>query len=80
MPGHHPAGVKHKEPKPGRGAAPRPGRRPWCASASQTSASGSFERASVVGVSPAYDHAELTSVAAAHVCFGLLALMLLAAQ
>jgi agmatinase len=34
--------------------------------------------ADVVEVSPAYDHAELTSVAAAHVCFDLLALMLLA--
>jgi guanidinobutyrase / D-arginase len=28
-------------------------------------------------VSPAYDHAELTSIAAAHVCYDLLALMLL---
>jgi len=33
--------------------------------------------ADVVEVSPAYDHAEMTSVAAAHVCFELLALMLL---
>jgi guanidinobutyrase / D-arginase len=36
--------------------------------------------ADVVEVSPAYDHAELTSIAAAHVCFDLLALMLLAPQ
>jgi arginase family enzyme len=28
-------------------------------------------------VAPAYDHAEMTAVAAAHVCFDLLALMLL---
>ena len=33
--------------------------------------------ADVVEVAPAYDHAEITSVAAAHVCFELLALMLL---
>jgi agmatinase len=33
--------------------------------------------ADVVEVSPAYDHAELTSIAAAHVCYDLLALMLL---
>jgi len=31
----------------------------------------------VVEVSPAYDHAEMTAVAAAHVGFELLALMLL---
>jgi agmatinase len=36
--------------------------------------------ADVVEVSPAYDHAELTSVAAAHVCFDLLALLLLGKQ
>lgn len=36
--------------------------------------------ADVVEVSPAYDHAEMTSVAAAHVCFELLALMLLGKQ
>jgi len=34
----------------------------------------------VVEVAPAYDHAEITSVAAAHVCFELLALMLLATR
>jgi agmatinase len=33
--------------------------------------------ADVVEVSPAYDHAEMTSIAAAHVCYDLLALMLL---
>jgi guanidinobutyrase / D-arginase len=33
--------------------------------------------ADVVEVSPAYDHAEITAVAAAHICFELLALMLL---
>ena len=33
--------------------------------------------ADLVEVAPAYDHAEITSVAAAHVCFELLALMLL---
>jgi agmatinase len=33
--------------------------------------------ADVVEVAPAYDHAEMTTVAAAHVCFELLALMLL---
>jgi agmatinase len=33
--------------------------------------------ADVVEVSPAYDHAEMTTVAAAHVGFELLALMLL---
>lgn len=33
--------------------------------------------ADVVEVAPAYDHAEMTAVAAAHVCFDLLALMLL---
>jgi agmatinase len=33
--------------------------------------------ADVVEVAPAYDHAEITAVAAAHVCFDLLALMLL---
>jgi agmatinase len=33
--------------------------------------------ADVVEVSPAYDHAEMTTVAAAHVVFELLALMLL---
>jgi agmatinase len=33
--------------------------------------------ADVVEVSPAYDHAEITAVAAAHVCYELLALMLL---
>ena len=31
--------------------------------------------ADVVEVSPAYDHAELTTVAAAHVCYELLALL-----
>ena len=31
--------------------------------------------ADVVEVSPAYDHAELTTVAAAHVCYEILALM-----
>ena len=36
--------------------------------------------ADVVEVSPAYDHAEITSVAAAHVCFELLALLLLGKQ
>jgi agmatinase len=36
--------------------------------------------ADVVEVSPAYDHAEITAVAAAHVCYELLALMLLAGQ
>ncbi len=36
--------------------------------------------ADVVEVSPAYDHAEITAVAAAHVSFELLALMLLAGQ
>jgi guanidinobutyrase / D-arginase len=36
--------------------------------------------ADVVEVSPAYDHAEITAVAAAHVCFDLLALMLLGRQ
>jgi agmatinase len=34
--------------------------------------------ADVVEVSPAYDHAEITAVAAAHVCYELLGLMLLA--
>jgi agmatinase len=34
--------------------------------------------ADVVEVSPAYDHAEITAVAAAHVCYELLALMLMA--
>jgi agmatinase len=33
--------------------------------------------ADVVEVSPAYDHAELTTVAAAHVCYELLALLAL---
>jgi len=33
--------------------------------------------ADVVEVAPAYDHAEMTTVAAAHVCYELLALMLL---
>jgi guanidinobutyrase / D-arginase len=33
--------------------------------------------ADVVEVSPAYDHAEITAIAAAHVCYELLALMLL---
>ena len=33
--------------------------------------------ADVVEVAPAYDHAEITAVAAAHICFDLLALMLL---
>ena len=33
--------------------------------------------ADVVEVAPAYDHAEVTTVAAAHVCYELLALMLL---
>jgi guanidinobutyrase / D-arginase len=36
--------------------------------------------ADVVEVAPAYDHAEITAVAAAHVCFELLALMLLGKQ
>ena len=36
--------------------------------------------ADVVEVSPAYDHAEITAVAAAHVCYELLALMLLAGK
>jgi arginase family enzyme len=36
--------------------------------------------ADVVEVSPAYDHAEMTAVAAAHVYFELLALMLLGQQ
>jgi agmatinase len=36
--------------------------------------------ADVVEVSPAYDHAEITAVAAAHVCYELLGLMLLAGQ
>jgi agmatinase len=36
--------------------------------------------ADVVEVSPAYDHAEITAVAAAHVSYELLALMLLAGQ
>jgi agmatinase len=36
--------------------------------------------ADVVEVSPAYDHAELTTVAAAHVCYELLALLALAPQ
>jgi agmatinase len=34
--------------------------------------------ADVVEVSPAYDHAEITAIAAAHVCYELLGLMLLA--
>jgi agmatinase len=34
----------------------------------------------VVEVSPAYDHAELTTVAAAHVCFELLALLALSSS
>jgi agmatinase len=34
--------------------------------------------ADVVEVSPAYDHAEMTTVAAAHVCYDLLALLALA--
>ena len=34
--------------------------------------------ADVVEVSPAHDHAEITAVASAHVCYELLALMLLA--
>ena len=34
--------------------------------------------ADVVEVSPAYDHAEITAVAAAHVCYEMLGLMLLA--
>jgi agmatinase len=34
--------------------------------------------ADVVEVSPAYDHAEMTTVAAAHVCYELLALLALA--
>jgi len=33
--------------------------------------------ADVVEVAPAYDHAEMTTVAAAHVCYELLALMAL---
>jgi agmatinase len=33
--------------------------------------------ADVVEVAPAYDHAEMTAIAAAHVCFDLLALILL---
>jgi agmatinase len=36
--------------------------------------------ADVVEVSPAYDHAEITAVAASHVCYELLALMLLAGK
>ena len=36
--------------------------------------------ADVVEVSPAYDHAEMSSVAASHVCFDLLALLLLGKQ
>jgi agmatinase len=36
--------------------------------------------ADVVEVSPAYDHAEMTTVAAAHVCYELLALLALAGQ
>jgi agmatinase len=36
--------------------------------------------ADVVEVSPAYDHAEITAVAAAHVCYELLGLMLMAGQ
>jgi agmatinase len=36
--------------------------------------------ADVVEVAPAYDHAEITAVAAAHVCYELLALMLLGKQ
>src|SRR5487761_373627 len=36
--------------------------------------------ADVVEVSPAYDHAEITAVAAAHVCYELLGLMLLAGR
>jgi len=33
--------------------------------------------ADVVEVSPAYDHAEMTTIAAAHICYELLALMAL---
>src|SRR5450759_4427291 len=45
----------------------------------------SFARLNLVGadiveVSPAYDHAEMTTVAAAHVCYELLALLALAGQ
>ena len=36
--------------------------------------------ADVVEVAPAYDHAEMTTVAAAHVCYELLALMALGKQ
>jgi agmatinase len=36
--------------------------------------------ADVVEVSPAYDHAEITAIAAAHVCYEILALMLLGRQ
>ena len=36
--------------------------------------------ADIVEVSPAYDHAEITAVAAAHTCYELLALMALAGQ
>jgi agmatinase len=36
--------------------------------------------ADVVEVSPAYDHAEITAVAAAHVCYELLGLMLMAGK
>ena len=37
-----------------------------------------LDGADVVEVSPAYDHAEMTTVAAAHVCYELLALLALA--
>ena len=36
--------------------------------------------ADVVEVAPAYDHAEMTTVAAAHICYELLALMALGSQ
>ena len=36
--------------------------------------------ADLVEVAPAYDHAEMTTVAAAHICYELLALMALAGQ
>jgi agmatinase len=40
-------------------------------------AGANFVGADVVEVSPAYDHAEITAIAAAHVCYEILALMLL---
>ena len=44
--------------------------------ASHTSASAAFSPVKhVIGVAPAYDHAEMTAVAAAHVAYELLALM-----